>query len=81
MTVLDSKRDRDVKLTAALWAYQPTVKVTTHVILFSLDYGIKAPLPIEFKVESLRIAIKYRLTNMHSLQNRLMNLEELDERK
>ena len=28
-TVMDSKRDWDVKLIAALWAYQTTFKVTT----------------------------------------------------
>ena len=52
-TVLDSKRDWDVKLTATLWAYRTTYKVTTQAIPFSLVYGLEATLPIEYEVESL----------------------------
>ena len=62
-TVIDSKRDWDIKLTAALWAYRTTFKVTTHASPFSLVYGIEATLPIEFKMESLRVAVGTRLNN------------------
>ncbi len=34
-TVIDSKRDWDVKLNAALWAYRTTYKVITQVTPFS----------------------------------------------
>ena len=80
-TVLDSKRDWDVKLTAALWAYQITYKVITQATPFSLVYGLKATLPIEYEVESLRVAISSHLTKSQSLRNRLPDLEELDERR
>ena len=80
-TVMDSKRDWDVKLTAALWAYRTTFKVITQVTSFSLAYGLEATLPIEFEVESLRVAVKTRLTDSQSLRNRLTTLEELDERR
>ena len=56
-TILDSKIDWDVKLTAALWAYRTTYKITTQATLFSLVYGLEATFMIEYKVESLRIAI------------------------
>ena len=79
--VLDSKRDWDVKLRAALWAYQTTFKVTTHATPFSLVFGIEATLPIEFEVASLRIAVNSRLTDSQSLRIRLTDLEELDERR
>jgi transposase InsO family protein len=80
-TVIDSKRDWDVKLTAALWAYRTTYKVTTHATPFSLVYGLEATLPIEYEVESLRVAIGSRLIDKQSLKNRLTDLEELDERR
>ena len=80
-TVLDSKRDWDVKLTTTLWAYHMTFKVTTQATPFSLVYGLEATLPIEFEVESLRVAVKSRLTDNQSLRNRLTTLEELDERR
>jgi hypothetical protein len=78
-TVQDSKRDWDTKLTAALWAYRTTYKVTTKATPFSLVYGIEAILPIEFEIPSLRIAIDTRLTHSQSLKDRLEKLEALDE--
>ena len=77
--VRDSKRDWDTKLTAALWAYRTTFKVTTQATPFSLVYGIEATLPIEFEVKSLRVAVDARLTDKQSLKDRLVLLEALDE--
>src|ERR1700738_1980908 len=79
--ILDSKRDWGTKLTATLWAYRTTYKVTTHATPFALVYGLEATLPIEYEVESLRVAIDSRLTEKQSLRNRLTDLEELDERR
>ena len=45
-TILDSKRDWNVKLTAALWAYMTTFNVTTRATPFSLVFG--STLPIEY---------------------------------
>ena len=56
-TILDSKRDWDVKLTVALWAYKTTFKVTTWATPFSLVFGIEAIKPIEFEIEALRVAV------------------------
>jgi hypothetical protein len=80
-TVLDSKRNWDTKLTAALWAYRTTYKVTTRATPFLLVYGLEVTLPIEYEVESLRVAICTRLTTEQSLKNRVTDLEELDERR
>ena len=79
--VLDSKRDCDVKLTAALWAYRTTFKVTTRATPFSLVFEIEATMPIEFKVEALLIAVRSRFHIEQSLGNRLTELEELDKRR
>ena len=65
----DSQQDWDVKLTAALWAYRTTFKVTTRATPFSLIYGIEATVPIKFEVESLRVAIDSGLTDSQSLKN------------
>lgn len=51
----------------------------TRATPFSLVYGIEATLPIEFEVESLRMAIDARLTNNQSLRDRLAALEAQDE--
>ena len=75
----DSKRDWDVKLPAALWAYRTTYKVTTKATPFSLVYGLEAILPIEFEVPSLRIAVETRMPMSESLKERLEHLEGLDE--
>ena len=79
--VLDSKRDWDMKLTTTLWAYRTTYKVTTQATPFSLVYGLEATFPIEYEVESRRVAIDSRLTDNQSFKNRLTDLEELDERQ
>ena len=80
-TVIDSKRDWDVKLTTSLWAYQTIFKVPTQATPFSLVYGIETTLPIDFEVESLRVAVSSCLIDSQSLRNRLTDLEELDERR
>ena len=80
-TILDSKRDWDVKLTATLWAYRTTYKVTTLATTFSLVYGLEATLSIEYEVESFQVDIGAHLTESQSLRNRLTDLEELDERR
>ena len=81
MTVLDSKRDWDVKLTAALWAYITTFKVTMQAIPFSLIFEIEATLSIACEVEAFRVAVNSRLTDKQSLRNMMTDLEELDERR
>ena len=80
-TIMVSNRDWDIKLNAALWAYRITFKVITHATLFSVVYGIEAILPIEFEVESLRVAVATRLNDSQSLKNRLTEFEELDKKR
>jgi hypothetical protein len=70
-----------MKLTAALWTYRTTYKVTTHATPFWLIYGLVATLSIEYEVESLSVAIGARLTEEQSLMSRLTDLEEFDERR
>ena len=70
-TVIDSKRDWNIMLTSALLVYRTTFKVTTHATPFSLVFGIGATFPIEFEVESLRVAVGTRLSDNQSSRKRL----------
>ena len=74
----DSKRDWDNKLIAALWAYRITYKVTTWMMPLALMYGLEAVLPIEFEIQSLRLAISERLDTSKSLKAWLTGLETLN---
>jgi hypothetical protein len=78
-TVVDSKRDWDTKLTAILWTYRTTYEITIRATPFSLMYGIEAILPIEFEVQTLRIAMEHRLDDSQSLKDWLAKLEALNE--
>jgi hypothetical protein len=55
--------------------------VTTQATPFSLVYRLEATLPIEFEVESFKVVISSHLTDSQSLRNRLIILEELDEKR
>jgi hypothetical protein len=79
--VTESKRNWDIKLTAALWAYRTTYKVTTRATPFSLMYGMEAILSIEFEVPSLRITIENCSDDSTSLKDRLAWLESLNEKR
>ncbi len=61
--MMDSKWDWDHKLTTALWAYKTTYKVSIRTNPFSFVFGVKAILPVEFEIPSLRITIYERLDN------------------
>lgn len=74
-TVVDSKRDWDIKLTVALWTYQTSYKVITWATPFALMHGIEAILPIQFKVMLLCIAINEQLDTSQSLNDPLARLE------
>jgi hypothetical protein len=78
-TVQGSNTDWDEQVLDALWAYRTAYKVTTKHTPFQLVYGQEAILPIEFEIQSLRIAIDNRLNNLESLKQRCYELEQLDE--
>lgn len=77
-TVEGSRNDWEHKLTASLWAYQTAYKVATNCTPFSLAFGMKAVMPMEFVVPSLRVTMKERLTE-EPLAKRSIDLEKLEE--
>ena len=71
--------DWDERLSAALWAYRTTVKRLTNQTPFQLVYGQEAMIPAEFIVQTLLIATSLKFSEEASLQERLHELQELDE--
>ena len=71
-------RDREHKLTTALWAYRTMYKVATHCTPFSLAFGLEAVMLMEYLVPSLRVAVHEGLIE-ESLTERLVDLEQLKE--
>uniref|UniRef100_A0A2N9IB92 Integrase catalytic domain-containing protein n=1 Tax=Fagus sylvatica TaxID=28930 RepID=A0A2N9IB92_FAGSY len=76
-----SKRDWHERIGEALWAYQTTYRTPTQATPYSLVYGVKAVLPLERQIPSLRIAIQEGLTNEENARLRLEELEALDEKR
>jgi hypothetical protein len=61
-----------------LWAYRAAVKTATGFTPFHLVHGVEATLPIECEIPTLRTAIEI-LPNTAPMDQRLLNLESLDE--
>ncbi|KAL0305268.1 UNVERIFIED_CONTAM: hypothetical protein Scaly_2990800 [Sesamum calycinum] len=78
--VAKSKRDWHERTEEALWAYRTTVRTLTQATPYALVYGVKAVLPLEQQIPSLRIAIQEGLTEEENAQIRLEDLEALDEK-
>jgi hypothetical protein len=71
--------DWDLKIHHVVWVYNTTYKIATGYSPFRLAYGIKALLPIELEVMTLRTATTMRLPLDESQRHRLLQLDELDE--
>ncbi|XP_070049392.1 uncharacterized protein [Nicotiana tomentosiformis] len=79
--VAKNKRDWHGKIGESLWVYRRTFRTATQVTPYSLVYGIKAVLPLEQQIPSLRIAIQEGLTSEENAQLRLAELKALDEKR
>ncbi|KAA0050334.1 uncharacterized protein E6C27_scaffold88G00600 [Cucumis melo var. makuwa] len=79
--VSKTKRDWQEKIGEALWAYRTTHCTPTGVTPYSLVYGVKAVLPLEKEIPSLRMAIQEGLTTEDNARLRLQELEALDEKR
>ena len=79
--VAKSKRDWHERIGEALWAYQTTHRISTQATHYSLVYGVKAILPLERQIPSLRIAIQEGLTQEDNARLHLEELEALDENR
>eukprot|EP00253_Pinus_taeda_P020706 PITA_20706 len=77
--VSSSRMDWADHLVEATWAYNTTWKTTTIFTPYELVYGKKALLSIEFEYNTLRMAAQLDLDLIHAQQERLMQLNGLDE--
>ncbi|XP_070022108.1 uncharacterized protein [Nicotiana sylvestris] len=79
--VSNSKRDWNDCMEEALWAYRTTHRTPTQATPYSLVYVVKAVLPLERQIPSLRLGIQEGITDEENARLRLAELEALDEKR
>jgi len=79
--VSSSRKDWADRLVEATWAYNTTWKTTTSFTPYELVYGKRALLSIEFEYNTLRMAAQLDLDLRHDQQERLLQLNGLDEHR
>jgi transposase InsO family protein len=67
------------RLLEALWDYRITWRNTTGHTPYELVYGKQVLLPIEFQIKTFRTAVQVGMNLDESQQQRLLQLNELDE--
>ena len=77
--VSSSRKDWADRLVEATWAYNTTWKTTTGFTPYELVYGKRDLLSIEFEYNTLRMAAQLDLDLIHAQQERLLQLNGLDE--
>ena len=60
--MVETSRDWSEKLHFALWAYRTSFRTSTGATLYSLVYGMKAMLPVEIEMRSLRITLEQQIS-------------------
>ncbi|MCO5579552.1 hypothetical protein L7F22_033409 [Adiantum nelumboides] len=76
--VRDRPQDWDKQLTAALWVYRPSFKVSTQFTSYHLVYGQEALLPIKVELGSLRVLAKETTSSKEKLEQRILDLQRLE---
>ena len=73
------RSDWDLRVPAVLWAYRMACKKLTGKTTFRLVYVVEAIMPMEYIMPTLRIAVLIGMTDRRALEERLSQLEELEE--
>ncbi|MCO5583139.1 hypothetical protein L7F22_037047 [Adiantum nelumboides] len=73
--VRDRPQDWDKYLTAALWAYRTSFKVSTQFTPYHLVHGQEALLPIEVELGSLRVLARETTSSKEKLEQRILDLQ------
>ncbi|MCO5575487.1 hypothetical protein L7F22_029288 [Adiantum nelumboides] len=76
--IRDRPQDWDKHLTAALWAYRTSFKVSTQFTPYHLVYGQEALLPIEVELGSLRVLAKDITSSKEKHEQRILDLQQLE---
>jgi hypothetical protein len=74
-----SESNWHLMLYSTLWAYQMSIKITTGFSPFQLVYRLEVVFPIECQIPSLKLVVEL-FPDTSPLEERLLNLENLDER-
>eukprot|EP00253_Pinus_taeda_P025276 PITA_25276 len=78
-TIASHRRDWAARLPEALWAYRTTWRSTTAYSPYQLVFGKEPIFPIDFEIQTLRIAQEVGLDLNEAQINRLRQFNELDE--
>lgn len=73
-------QDWHVQLNLDLWAYHTSICTPTSATPYSLVYGVKAILPLEVKIPSLKVFLQHLIDDEAYRVSRQHRLEMLDER-
>ena len=60
--MVETSRDWSEKIPFALWAYRTSFRTSTGATPYSLVYGMKAVLPIEIEMGSLRVTLEQQIS-------------------
>ncbi|XP_059073513.1 uncharacterized protein LOC131874247 [Cryptomeria japonica] len=74
-----NRKDWSSRLFEVVWAYRTTWKTTIGFTPFKTVYGTKAMMPVEFEHKTLRTAISLYMTLSVAQEERLLQLNALDE--
>eukprot|EP00253_Pinus_taeda_P011758 PITA_11758 len=75
------QNDWDLCIPAVLWAYRTMCKKLMGQEPFPLVYGTEALMPMEYIVPSLQIAALIGMSDHEALEERFVQLEELEEER
>eukprot|EP00253_Pinus_taeda_P012737 PITA_12737 len=79
--VTSNRKDWTNRLVEATWVYNTTSKTTTGFTPYELVYGKKALLSIKFELNTVRMEAHLDLDLRHAQEERLLQLNELDEHR
>ena len=79
--MVETSRDWSEKLPFALWAYRTSFRTSTEATPYSLVCGMKAVLPVEIEIGSLRMALEQQISEAEWTQSRYDQLSLLDKRR
>ena len=74
-------KDWAKKLPSALWGYRTSIYASIGATPYSLVYGSKAVLPIEVKIQSLKVLVETKVLEVDWAKARYEQLALIDEKR